>query len=71
VLGFQSMSTCKYYLPITAQVDGECGLLRRLKLDDPAQYEEVAAHMSRQAERSAGARTPCLFRGLPPCDYRE
>ena len=65
------MGTCKHYLPVTAQDDGECGLLQRLKRDDPAQYEEVAAHMARQAARSVGARTPCLFNGLPPCDFRE
>ena len=69
--GDRAMATCKYYLPILDQEDGDCIFLRRLKMDNPSLYEEVAAHMAGQAGRSTGGHAWCLFRGLPPCDYRE
>ncbi|MEI9942230.1 MAG: hypothetical protein WDO69_33860 [Pseudomonadota bacterium] len=65
------MSICKYYLPIAGHEHGDCIFLRRLKMDTPVLYEEVTAHMARQAGRSIGGHAWCLFRGLPPCDYLE
>jgi hypothetical protein len=67
----RKMPGCKHYLPIADQDDGDCSFLARLKAVSPSQYEEVAAHMARQAGRTLGGRTTCLFHGLPPCDYRK